>query len=176
MPTADIPKWAAQGRFTVPHNEILGTAKMTIEEMIQSSKLMASRLNTSTGPVAVLVPSQGFHHYDRTDKMYDNPEGRKAFTDIMQSHLKPNIELHILDCHINDAEFTEKVMEIALRLFNGISRDSMTKIVNLSSMRAQSDRPQEASGLPGVSYKVRQSWRSTKTVYTVDSHGSTIPR
>jgi uncharacterized protein (UPF0261 family) len=78
MPTADMPRWAAQGRFTVPHNDILGTAKMTIEEMIESSKLMASRLNKSKGPVAVVVPTQGFHHYDRPDKMYDNPEGRKA--------------------------------------------------------------------------------------------------
>lgn len=143
MPTADMPRWAAQGRFTVPHNEILGTAKMTIEEMIQSSKLMASRLNKSTGPVSVVVPAQGFHHYDKTDRMYDNPEGRNAFIDIMRSHLKPNIELHILDCHINDNAFADKVMELALRLFDGISRDTVAKIVSLKSLRTQSERPQD---------------------------------
>lgn len=142
MPTADMERWAAQGRFTVAHNEILGTAKMTIEEMIESSKLMASRLNRSKGPVAVLVPAQGFHHYDRADKMYDNPEGRKAFLEIMQSHLKPNIELHVLDCHINDTEFADNVLNIASRLFNGISRDSISKIVSLAS-RAQSEKPQD---------------------------------
>lgn len=127
MPTADMARFAAQGRFTVPHNEILGTARMNFEEMVESSKLMASRLNKSTGPVTVVVPAQGFHHYDRPDKMYDNPEGRRAFIEIMKSHLKPNIELIILDCHINDQEFTERVMEVAFRLFNGISRDSIVQ-------------------------------------------------
>lgn len=33
---------AAEGLFAVPHNEILGTAKMTIEEIIEPSKLMTS--------------------------------------------------------------------------------------------------------------------------------------
>lgn len=143
MPTAEMPRWAAQGRFTVPHNEILGTAKMTIEEMVESSKLMASRLNKSTGSVAVVVPAQGFHHYDRSEKMYDNPEGRKAFIEVMRSHLKPGIELLILDCHINDDEYTDKVMEVALRLFGGISKDSVNKIVKLTPFRAQSERPQD---------------------------------
>lgn len=143
MPTADMERWAAEGRFTVPHNEILGTAKMTIEEMIASSKLMAARLNKSEGPVAVVVPAQGFHHYDRPDKMYDNPEGRKVFVEVMRSHLKPGIELHILDCHINDAEYTEKVMELALRFFSGISRENIGKIVNLTPFRAQPERAEE---------------------------------
>lgn len=143
MPTADMPRWAAEGRFTVPHNEILGTAKMTIEEMIESSKLMASRLNKSPGPVAVVVPAQGFHHYDRAGKMYDNPEGRKAFMEIMRSHLKPNIELHILDCHINDNEYAEKIMDLALRFFSGISRDSLGKVVELSPFRTPPEKAQD---------------------------------
>lgn len=160
MPTADMQRWAAQGRFTVPHNEILGTAKMTIEEMIESSKLMASRLNRSKGPVAVLVPAQGFHHYDRADKMYDNPEGRRAFLEIMRSHLKPNIELHVLDCHINDNEFADEVIELASRLFAGISRDSISKIVSLTPLRAQSEKPQGADESSGNGIRAARVSRS----------------
>jgi len=89
--------------------------------------------------------------------MYDNPEGRKAFIECMRSHLKSAIELHILDCHINDVEYTEKVMELALRLFSGISKESITKIVSLKSMRAQSERTQENLEVPGAGYRVNRT-------------------
>ena len=159
MPTADMARWAAEGRFTVPHNEILGTAKMTLDEMVASSKLMATRLNRSNGPVAVVVPAQGFHHYDRAGKMYDNPQGRRAFIEVMRSHLKPTIELHILDCHINDSEFVDKVMELAGRLFQGIVvRDNVRQLVNLTPAREQWDRQERDTSKPQVfSYKLGRS-------------------
>jgi uncharacterized protein (UPF0261 family) len=160
MPTADMPRWAAEGRFTVPHNEILGTAKMTLDEMVASSKLMASRLNKSSGPVAVVVPAQGFHHYDRIGKMYDNPEGREAFMEVMRSHLKPAIELHILDCHINDSEYTDRIMALAKRLFGGIvvAKDSVHKVVNLAPFRGQWEAPQQDVAEPaGLSLRISRT-------------------
>jgi uncharacterized protein (UPF0261 family) len=122
MCSLDMPTYAAQGRFTVEHNEILGTAMPTPDEMAKAATLMAERLNKSKGPVAVVIPTQGFHHYDMKGKMYDAPEGRKAFTEALQSKLRPDIEQIILDCHINDKEYADKVLEIALRLFKDIPR------------------------------------------------------
>ena len=84
MNTLQMPEYKKQGRFTIEHNEILGTAKPTIEEMIKTAELMCTRLNASTGKVAVLVPSQGFFNYDRKGKVYNTPEGRSAFINVLK--------------------------------------------------------------------------------------------
>lgn len=118
----DEPKFRAEGRFVIPHNEIIGTGKLSVAEMEESAKVMASSLNKSRGPVAVVVPTRGFHHYDAPDKMYHFPEGRKAFTEVLSNNLRPGIEQIILDCHINDKEYSDKIIEVALRLFKDIAR------------------------------------------------------
>jgi len=100
MKPMDMPKFAAQGRFTIEHNEILGTAKVSMEEMVETAKVMASRLNKSKGPVAVVIPKQGFYVYDSPGKMYYDPEGRKAFIEVMRDNLRSDIEFIVLDCHI----------------------------------------------------------------------------
>ncbi len=121
MNAIDMPKFAAQGRFTIEHNEILGTAKPTMEEMVETANVMASKLNKSSGPVAVMIPEQGFFIYDSPDKMYHNPEGRKAFIETLRNNIRSDIEVNYLDCHINDTEYAEKTLEVALRLFKGIA-------------------------------------------------------
>ncbi|MBA4418884.1 MAG: hypothetical protein C0392_13405 [Syntrophus sp. (in: bacteria)] len=120
MSTLDMQRFTDQGRFTVEHNEILGTAKPTIEEMAESAKLMASHLNASKGKTAIVVPQRGFFGYDNEGKMYYNPEGRKAFTEALKDNLSSQVELTILDCHWDDPEYAGKVSEVCLRLFKDI--------------------------------------------------------
>ncbi|OPY76261.1 MAG: hypothetical protein A4E63_00169 [Syntrophorhabdus sp. PtaU1.Bin050] len=115
-------KFSEEGRFVIPHNEILGTGKLSVAEMEESALVMASRLNKAKGPVVVVVPTQGLHHYDAPDKMYYFPEGRKVLIEVLTKNLRPDIEQIILDCHINDKEYSDKVIEAALRLFKGIPR------------------------------------------------------
>jgi uncharacterized protein (UPF0261 family) len=114
MNTLQMPEYKKQGRFTVEHNEILGTAKPTIEEMIKTAELMCTRLNPSKGKVAVIVPSQGFFNYDREGKMYYNPEGRSAFINVLKEKLDPKINLEILDCHWEDLEFMVRLGELCV--------------------------------------------------------------
>ncbi|WP_419657368.1 conserved uncharacterized protein, UPF0261 [Desulfosarcina variabilis str. Montpellier] len=120
MNTLQMPEYKKQGRFTIEHNEILGTAKPTIEEMIKTAELMCERLNASTGKVAVLVPSQGFFNYDRKGKMYYNPEGRSAFINVLKEKLDPKINLEILDCHWEDLEFMVRLGELCVEYFADI--------------------------------------------------------
>ncbi len=120
MNTLQMPEYKKQGRFTIEHNEILGTAKPTIEEMIKTAELMCSRLNLSKGKVAVLVPSQGFFNYDQKGKMYYNPEGRAAFINVLKEKLDPKINLEILDCHWEDLEFMVRLGELCVEYFADI--------------------------------------------------------
>lgn len=120
MNTLQMPGFKDQGRFTVEHNEILGTAKPTVDEMIKTAEIMCSRLNKSKGKVAFVVPKRGFYNYDKEGKMYYNPEGRAAFIKVLQENLNPSIQLEILDCHWEDLEFTVRVGELCVEYFADI--------------------------------------------------------
>jgi uncharacterized protein (UPF0261 family) len=107
-----------KGRKSFAHNEIASGIQASVEEMAETGKLIASRLNKSRGPVAVVIPERGFMEYDRPGGKLDYPEGRKVFIDTLRSNLSPHIEFVGMGCHVNDPVYAERVTEIALRLFN----------------------------------------------------------
>lgn len=115
--TRDMTKFNKQGRFTVTHNEIVGTAKATVEEMIKTAEIMASRINRSKGKIAFVIPRRGFSKYDQDGQMYYNPEGREAFIDTIEKILEPNIHLEILDCHWDDLEYLVRIGELCIEYF-----------------------------------------------------------
>jgi uncharacterized protein (UPF0261 family) len=112
----DLPQ-RFKGRLTFSHNEIASGIKASEEEMANVAKIMASKLNRSRGPVAVIIPERGFLEYDRPGGRLHYPEGRRIFVDTLGNTLNPDIEFIRMDCHINDPEYAEKVTEAALRLF-----------------------------------------------------------
>jgi uncharacterized protein (UPF0261 family) len=106
-----------KGRKTFAHNEIASGIQASVDEMAGTAKMIASRLNKSRGPVAVVIPERGFMEYDRPGGKLFYPEGRKAFIDALRDHLSPSIEFISMDCHINDSVYSQKVTDTALRLF-----------------------------------------------------------
>jgi uncharacterized protein (UPF0261 family) len=114
----DLPE-RFKGRKTFVHNEIASGIQGTVEEMAGTGKLIASRLNRSRGPVAVVIPERGFMEYDRPGGKLYYPEGRKAFIEALREHISPHIEFISMDCHINDPAYAKRVTDTALRLFKG---------------------------------------------------------
>ena len=117
MNTAQMPVFKEQGRFTVEHNELIGTAKPTMEEMVKTAELTATRLNNANGKVAYVVPKRGFDLYDKEGKMYHNPEGRAAFINTLKNNFNSDIQFEILDCHWEDPAFEKRVGELSLEYF-----------------------------------------------------------
>jgi len=105
-----------KGRRVRAHSGIVFAVKATKEEMVETARAMASRLNRSKGPVAVVVPTKGFFGPDDVEGYFYDPEGRKAFIETLHDALRPDINFISLDCHINDPEYAEKVAEVALEL------------------------------------------------------------
>jgi uncharacterized protein (UPF0261 family) len=114
----DLPE-KFKGRVTFVHNEIASGIQASVDEMAGTAKMIASRLNKSRGPVAVVIPERGFMEYDRPGGKLFYPEGRKVFIDTLRDHLSPSIEFISMDCHINDSVYSQKVTDTALRLFQG---------------------------------------------------------
>ena len=63
-------------------------------------------------PVAVLLPAGGCNEWDRPGAPLHDAAGLAAFCDEMRRRCPGNASLHELDCHINDAEFAAKALEI----------------------------------------------------------------
>lgn len=120
MCTLQMPFFKEQGRFTIEHNEILGTAQAFVEDMVKTAEIVCERLNKSTGKIAYVVPSEGFCDYDQEGKMYNDPEGRAAFIKTLKNNLKPEINLEILNCHWNDSQFVNRVCELSVEYFADI--------------------------------------------------------
>jgi uncharacterized protein (UPF0261 family) len=112
----DIPD-RFKGRVAKAHNEISSGIQASVKEMIEVAEIMAEKMNRSRGPVVVVIPEQGFFVYDSPGQPFYYPEGRKAFIETLMEKLRPEIEVSRLDCHINDTEYAEKVVEIALKIF-----------------------------------------------------------
>ena len=100
------------GRPTHDHNRLLTSTILTPEERREIAGVYAEKLATATGPSAFILPCGGCNEWDRPEGPLHDAEGLAAFCATMEEVIPPNTTLHRLDCHINDAGFTEKVLEV----------------------------------------------------------------
>ena len=118
MKTSEMHSYQEKGHFAIEHNEMVGTAQPTAEQMEKTAEIVCSRLNKSKGKVAYVVPKKGFFPYDNEGKMYYHPKGRAAYISVLEKNLKPEINLEILDCHWDDNKFKERLCELSLEYFD----------------------------------------------------------
>lgn len=103
------------GRAFYQYNVEILLMRTDADEMARLATLMADRLNAATGPVSVLIPSQGFSQM--TDKnMHDlagnglGPWARPDIDAVFVETLKLKLTsgpVKELDLHINDAAFAD---------------------------------------------------------------------
>lgn len=113
----DFPAWQeAPGRFKDrpfhAHNRLIASAFLTGEERRELARDVAARLKQSKGPVEFLLPTRGIHAWDVEGMPAHNPEALAEMVDEYRKVMGDPVVLHDLDCHINDVEFAEKVLEI----------------------------------------------------------------
>lgn len=109
-PKESIPN-RLRRRKTYFHNPNNANVKISRTEMAQIGTVMAARLNTATGPVAVLVPTKGWSVYgSKGGPLYD-PKGNMLLLQALKKHLKPSIPFREIDLHINDQAFADVCVE-----------------------------------------------------------------
>ncbi len=114
------------------HSALILTVRSSVEEIAAAAKLMAEKLNTATGPTAVVLPMRGMigkgdsHEGPPIDLLPEGVEkfrrqlmrvtlpGMQAFRETLLQHLKPGIQVVTLDVSFNDPPYSETV----LRLFD----------------------------------------------------------
>ena len=103
-------KWS--GHITHEHNRLLTSIVLDEEERRLVARAHSAQLAKATGPVALLLPERGLGEWDRAGADLHNQAGLNAFLQEMENTLPSTVVAHRIDCHINDAEFADKALEI----------------------------------------------------------------
>ncbi len=103
-------KWADHPNHA--HNRLLTSIVLNNEERKQVAEAHCTQLATAKAPAAMILPMHGLGEWDREGADLHDKDGLAAFMQAMQDALPENVEKHVLDCHINDAAFADKALEI----------------------------------------------------------------
>jgi uncharacterized protein (UPF0261 family) len=107
-----------QGRPVYDHNPEYTLVRATHEEMIALGHLFAERLNLSTGPLTIAVPTQGLSIPNVPDGPFWNPEADAAFLAVLEDEIDADTPVVTFENHVNDAEFGEQVADLFIQLMS----------------------------------------------------------
>jgi uncharacterized protein (UPF0261 family) len=103
-----------QGRKFYQHNPQVTLMRTNVEENRTMGRLIAERLNLSTGPITVLLPQKGFSVIAAPGGAFHDPAADEAFMQELKKHLRKDIPVIDLDCVVNDKEFAERCAQTLL--------------------------------------------------------------
>lgn len=103
-------KWSAHMKHA--HNRLLTSIVLEAAETKLVARAHCEQLAKANGPTALILPEDGLGEWDRKGADLHNPEGLAAFLAEVEAQAPGNITTHRIPCHINDAAFAEKALEI----------------------------------------------------------------
>ena len=107
---------AVQGRPVYIHNPEFTLVRSTPAEMVLMGEMFADRLNEATGPVVVMVPTNGLSIPNVPGGLFWNPDADRQFLDTLRARLRPEIAVSTHASHVNDRAFAEAVADRFLAL------------------------------------------------------------
>ena len=96
-----------KGRTFYQHNPQVTLMRTTPAECAELGKILAQKVNTSKGPVTVLLPEKAISVISAAGQKFHDPAADKALFDAIKSNLRKDIEVIEMDCTINDTAFAE---------------------------------------------------------------------
>ena len=97
------------GRKLYYHNPVATLVRLERDEMAELGRMVAERLNASTGPVHVVAPLRGFSLSGTGDGALADPEGDLVLVDALDAALRDGIEVERVDTDVNDPELADLV-------------------------------------------------------------------
>jgi uncharacterized protein (UPF0261 family) len=107
---------ALQGRPVYDHNPEYTLVRATHEEMIALGQLFAERLNPSTGPVVIVVPTEGLSIPNVPGGPFWNPTADAAYLESLRSNIQQDIPILTYARHVNDPAFGVEVAELFIEM------------------------------------------------------------
>ncbi len=117
-PVGELPP-NMRGRKMIVHNVHHTLVRLSVEELLETGRITARKLNAARGPVHLFLPLKGMAYPDREGLGHWDPEADHAFFEAIKKHLDPRVPVTELDAHINDPEFIDPVVEKFLSFMDG---------------------------------------------------------
>jgi uncharacterized protein (UPF0261 family) len=105
-PRETVPERFADRHFYI-HNPTVTLMRTTPEENAKLGAIIARKLNSASGPVALFIPLRGVSAIAGEGQVFYDPAADAALIQALKENLLPEIEVHELDLHINDPAFAE---------------------------------------------------------------------
>ena len=99
------------GRTFYRHNPNVTLMRTEVAECRELGRIVASKLNTSTGPVTVLLPLRGVSMIDLDGGPFYLPQANQALFHELKNQLRSDISVIELDCEINAPAFATRCAE-----------------------------------------------------------------
>jgi len=104
------------GRTFYRHNPQTTLMRTTPEECAQLGRILAEKVNLSTGPVTVLLPKKAISVISAAGQPFYDPAADAALFQAIETHLRNDIPVMGLDTTINDPSFAEACANTLLTL------------------------------------------------------------
>lgn len=104
------PKLA--GQEVHAHNRLLSSVVMTADQRREMARALCSKMAEAKGKTAFILPRKGCHEWDRPDAPLHDAAAHEAFISEITTQIPDNVDFTAIDSHINDAAFSDKVLEI----------------------------------------------------------------
>ena len=88
------------------------SAALTGDERRDLIRDIARRLRSAKAPVHFVLPLQGIEEWDRDGSPLRDEAAMAALNDEVRQVMTDPIQLSVIDVHINDPGFSEKVLEV----------------------------------------------------------------
>jgi len=91
--------------------------RMSPRELKEVAALFAEKLNLSRGPVKLVIPLRGWSSVDAPGNATYDPQEDRIFTAELRKTLKKDIQVVEVDANMEDPEFANALIKIALEMF-----------------------------------------------------------
>lgn len=108
------------GRTFYRHNPQVTLMRTTPEECAQLGRILAEKVNLSTGPVTVLLPKKAISVISAPGQPFHDPVADTALFEAIKTHLRKDIPVVELDSAINDPAFAETSANILLKMVGAV--------------------------------------------------------
>ncbi len=91
--------------------------RMSPDELVQVAGEFARKLNGAKAPVKIMIPMKGWSSVDAEGSPTYDPAEDRIFVDTLRNLLDSKIEIIEVDANMEDAAFSERVIQTALEIF-----------------------------------------------------------
>jgi uncharacterized protein (UPF0261 family) len=91
--------------------------RLSPDELKEVADIFAEKLNRAQGPVTVMIPLNGWSSADLPGNDTHDPAEDQLFTQVLRENLKPGVQIVEVNANMEDPEFSEAVVENALKIF-----------------------------------------------------------